>query len=348
MSVLRYVAIVCWIGMLSASVHAETLDEIRKHVKARCDAYSSVDCNWKVVSKFTESYGKRVRFDPFGDDLKAGSTERLPATQAWTASFQSAGPKLRLSHNQPLWSARESRLRKFPRTLVSDGTESRSLEVYDSHTQGIWTKAQNPVNVGFDRNFTPILTQFLALHYPIASLFNPDATPTIETGDLDGQACVVLRWNHPRQEVGGRELPKYALWLDPAADYSARRYTCTRAGVLENDIRIELGQRDGMWVPTRWQYYDRHSAAGELMAVHSSELLDITLNEPIDDSLFVLAYPRGTIISDQRAPSREKLQRRPTERTILIGSNQRTYEVTRQQRAKAGSTEALLEELEQE
>ena len=308
---------------------------------SRCEAYSTVDCQWKVASKFTQNFATRVGIDPFGDAREqAVSDKRLPATLVWTASFQSAGPKLRLSDNQPSW-GRELIFRKLPRILVSDGTESRSIRVTNSQTRsGLWTKAQNPRNVGFDQHLTPILTQFQASRYPIASLFDPEVTKAvIEKATWDGHQCVLLRWDHPRQQPGGRELSKYALWLDPAADYSVRRFITTRRGVIEFDIRIRLAEQDGLWVPKQWKWSDYHHPQGKLMAVHFAEMVDVRLNKPVDDSLFELPFPRGTLVSDQR----ERL-----DRELLIGSEERVYEVTSQQRAKAGSLEVLLEELERD
>ncbi len=337
---LRHAVIAICLGSVSTAVCAETLNDILERVATRSKAYSTVDCKWKVVSNFTESSGKRVGIDPFGDGRVAELKQRLPATIAWMGSFQSDGSKLRLSYDQPVWTFPEARLRKSAKILVSDGVESRSLDTDDSRTQATWTKAQNPGNVGFNPHLTPLYTQFRAFHYPIASLFPPESIDSkVEAGQWDGHECVVLRRNHPGQNVSGRELPVYTLWLDPKADYSVRRYTSTRGEVITHDIRVELAQQDGLWVPKRWQWFDYHDATGDLLAVHSSEILEISMNKPMADSLFELPLPRATIVSDQRAVPNRKL---------LIGNDQREFEVTNQQTAKASSLEALLQELEQE
>ena len=57
---------VAWLGMMIVNAQAETPVDILKRIEARCDRYATVDYKWKVVSEFTEHYGKRVQFDPFG------------------------------------------------------------------------------------------------------------------------------------------------------------------------------------------------------------------------------------------------------------------------------------------
>ncbi len=330
---IRPAIVVICLSVVSTIASAETLSEILNHVATRCRAYSTIDCKWKVESKFEESFAKQRNADPFGDDVAAvDSKQQFPATIMWMGSFQSDESKLRLSYNWPVWFFPDRRLRLRPRIVVSDGTEARSLDTYDSHSQSIWTKSQNPVNVGFDHHLIPLLTQFRAYQYPIASLFPPEAKDVkIDHEVWDGHECLVLR----RSSSGGSR--EFTVWLDPESDYSVRRYTSTRAGVIEHDIRIQLTKRDGFWIPERWQWFDYWNASGELCAVHSAVLLEISVNQPINDALFELSFPRGTTVSDQRVvPNRE----------LLIGSGGREFEITTRQLAKAGSSEALLKELD--
>ena len=336
MSMLRHVAIATVIGLMPAAVCAETIEEIRQHIQTRCEAYATVDCKWKVVSKFTKLYADWVGPDLFEDGVEVAS-QKLPATMVWLASFHSAGPKLCLSHNRPGWDFSKARLRRFPQTIASDGIESRSLQTFDSHTKGMLAKAQDFGIFGVDQNFSSVLNQFQASRYPVASLLDPEARVTISEDEWDEHKCLLLRWNHPRQKPGGRQFPKYALWLDPQADYSDRRYTSTLTGVGQSDIHIELGQQAGMWVPKRWRWFDYRSSGGNLIALHSAEMLSMKINQPLDDTVFGLPFPRATVVSDLReTPMRQ----------FLVGEKQRRYEFTREQRRMAESWEDLLQALE--
>jgi hypothetical protein len=320
---------------MSVSTQAETPPDILRRIVARCDRYKTVDFKWKVVSGFTEHYGKRVQSDPFGNGEHSEPSGKLPTTFVWVGRLQCDRSKLRLSYNPPVWSFPDSRFAKTQRVAVGDGTETSLLSVYDFHTQGIITKGQGLACLGYDHHFVPLITQFCVSQYPVQSLWpdpNYSANVTVGEGKWDDRECVVIRWSNR-----ARVSTDYALWLDPQADYSARRCTSTRGDQLRYDIRIELTQHEGLWMPKRWQWLDYDTPDGDLMAKHIAEVVDVSLNQPIKPSVFELKFPRATSVSDQRVNP---------PRRLLIGNGQREFEVTSRQTAKAESLEALLEKLE--
>lgn len=326
------VAVACF-GVMSVDARAETPSEILERIVARCDRYKTVDFTWKVTSRVTGLYGGRVASDPFGNGEQVEPRGKFPLTFVWKGQLQCERTKLRLSYNPPEWFFRDSKFKNTRRVAASDGTETRELSVYDTHTQGIITTGKGLACLGYDYHFVPLITQFRISQYQEQSFWpNPKYAENVTVGEgkWDDCECVVIRWSN-------RASTQYELWLDPQADYSARRFVSKRGDHLRTDVRIELDQHEDLWIPQRWWWLDYNSSGGELIAEHTAEVVDVRLNQPLDAAALAFKFPRATTVSDQRV--------KPPRR-LLIGNEQREYEVTLRQTSQAESREALLKELE--
>jgi len=321
---------------LASCAQASELAALRQQIEVRVAAYSSVDLEWNATTHFTTDYSRELGSDAFGraqvsDDL--GSS--LPATFRWSGKLQLDGAKMRLEYNRPAWMFHSSRFDTPTHVYVFDGQQGKSLQVYSEHPFGNQGKRADsmPDHVFFDLDFGPLIWQFRAFEHPrmsFARMFEGDVQLTDEVWER--RLCKVLR----ERRRGTTGVSESSLWLDPELDYSVCRRTRSRDGRLLNDLRIDLSGAAGLVLPTRLTY-ETYSREGRLLKTQQYEVVVAAVNQTMDPAAFELEFPSTTVVRDSRdetlttavsvPPSDAKLPRRRNARRVIVGANQREYEL---------------------
>ncbi len=112
---------------------------------------------------------------------------------------------------------------------------------------------------------------------------------------LNGVDCLVLRgaWG-----TGGERR----YWLAPSRDFAMVR----RAGYAGERLKyqVDVDYRPDSthgWVVSGWKSMSLNPKTGAVEIAARAAVTRVTLNEPIDAGMFVLSFPPGTKVTDERA-----------------------------------------------
>lgn len=314
----------------------DLLAKAKTEIEQRAKWFTTIDLTFKSTTTLTRA-GKKLDpnelQDPFGSNDGSPMYAKLPATFEWQARFRCDGTKLRLDNNRPGWIPRQLQFGLVPRVLVFDGVATKLFLTVAGERfpqQGFLWK--NQLHSAGTLEKSPLLWHFRAFAYPEVfgnEMFKPKVI--VSTKVLEGQPTVVLR--HTLKTRQSTIL--YALWLDPQLDHSVQRFAQFRDESVLDDLRVTNTRReDGLVVPTQWRSTEK---ADGITFATSATLISAEFNQAIDQAIFKLDFPEGTVVEAGRQDEKRKW---------MIGRGQREYPFTEQQAAQAGSAQKLQAVLE--
>lgn len=308
----------------------DDVGEVRRKIEERVSSIRTVDMTWKVTSLFTQEHGNQISSTPFSDE-KTETQGKFPATFQWKAHLWCDGPKLRLEHARPSWDFDRSKFGTPARILVEDGIVTKSLTTFkDGSFPNQAVIGNDPTHIIADMEFSPVLWHFRAFaHRGMLGdrFFESDAIISHEL--LDGRKMLVVKqMKRPRTETAMELI----LWLDPDAQYAVRRFSTLLNSRLRMDIHMDyMRTSDDHVVPEQWRL-EQYNDQSLLTASHSSRVLEMSINQRIEPTVFNLDFPVGTAITDQRGNQ---------EKYMLMGAGGHEYRTTPQKTGRAASPEVL-------
>jgi hypothetical protein len=128
----------------------------------------------------------------------------------------------------------------------------------------------------------------------------------------------------------------WTLKVRPDLNYAPTELTCSRNGQPLFDMKVELGRADnGIPVPRSWSL-SMLTEQGEIVEAVHATVLQCDLGTRIDDGLFNLEFPEGTIVRDVRP-----LAAGQPERLYLV-ANGREREVLHSELARDPTLDELM------
>ena len=322
--------------MATSHVQADDVSKLRAGIEERVKAFSTVDITWTVTSHFENAINKGDSKDPFGVTVTEPSVDGTPAAIfEWEARLRCDGSRLRLEYVRPTWDFGESRFTLPPRVFAFNGNVGRFLLTKEDASfpyRGV--VSDPPMQWGRRMDFAPLLWHFRGFAYPGMlgqRFFAADAEISREI--VGARPYIVIT----RRSGAGNSARNEVLWVEAEPPHSIRRLTQTQNEQLQCDLRVDHFQKvGGHVVPWQWSFEDCN-AEGIFRVSSRAKVLKALVNQPIEEGVFNLEFPPGTMVRDEESEGR---------RFIFIGNNRREFEVTPRQAADASSAEQLLRMLD--
>jgi hypothetical protein len=126
--------------------------------------------------------------------------------------------------------------------------------------------------------------------------FNLAAFKPCPSIQVDGHMCMGLM----AHVAGGANGLYRTVWLDPAMDYSVRRYVQSVGGkpVITLDITYDRDPKHG-WIPKRWSSIWMNPETDTLVMAENAEVTSYEINVPIPADEFKIEFPPGTNVHDK-------------------------------------------------
>ncbi len=218
-------------------------------------------------------------------EIRSESRNRLILHQA----------NLRFENNHPVWFMPTGKLRETSAVIVSASGLAKSLRPRgvsgDEAPSGRVAGAGDRMEVS-EPFLHPILFSFRGLDaetciYP-ATVIKPSGISL----PIDGASC--------RQYLLARGGQLATYWLDPAADFVARRCSeeVNKTLLYQINVQYRLDQKWGQ-VPASWtvQFYNKQ---GDLERTTRIDVETLRIGEPVPPELFNLQFPPETRVFDAR------------------------------------------------
>lgn len=146
-----------------------------------------------------------------------------------------------------------------------------------------------------------------------------------------------------RVQVNSPEGSIFKLWIDPAKGFIPIRRDTYHGGTGKLLRRVECNQFEkinGVWIPRKFSWNSPYLGWSEQYTVEQ-----VHVNTPIDEKLFDFAFPKGTIVRDEIAGLKYRIEDMPplSEDTT---SGQGSYAIEKNENGTNGSTLFTGEDLE--
>lgn len=140
----------------------------------------------------------------------------------------------------------------------------------------------------------PILWAFMPLESHGGGFAAKNLRVSSTKGRIDNRDCIIVN-----QEIGTVD-DRVSFWLDPELDYCIVRYDYKWRGntLSQIDISYEADTVAG-WVPVRWTVTSLEPT-GRPYRVIESTVTSYEINPSFADDEFVIDFPAGTIVTDNR------------------------------------------------
>jgi len=123
--------------------------------------------------------------------------------------------------------------------------------------------------------------------------------------DWEGKSVLIVgNTDYNDMLIDGRPVlgaTRMEFYLDPSRGYLPVRYLhMLPSGIVVNDIQIKYADQSGVgFFPSLVSWQSNVPVSGELMNYATVQLSSLTLNEPIDPSVFDLEFPPGYTLVDE-------------------------------------------------
>ena len=264
----------------------------------RRKASETVQASWRTTMRFSEAYpaGRTVR--PRGKDNQPnpqppGKVE-LPETGS---TISISGDRVRYDNRGASFVGDDKGV-DVPMSRAFDGSILTTLVNYSGVTD---RKPQGRV-AGADEFDSWGTIHLLPLFYAVRP-FHKDVFGTREewsllpeTARINNQECVVLK------SLRGREDPAaqiaVTVWIE-ANRLFPLRVTYENNGHVVAKCDMEFTRNEAAnWIPSSWSS-EIYTGAGEVLEASKNHLQSVSLNTPIDESLFLIEFPVGTVVIDK-------------------------------------------------
>ncbi len=208
------------------------------------------------------------------------------------------GEKARYESQGKQWYVNDHTLKEAHEIWTTDGKVSMGLttgEIVGKVPAGLIGKSASSLAVNVEAR--PLMIAFR----PVPCLLGTTAesrqrwtiAPRLER--LDGVDCVVLR----DARTQGSEM---RYWLAPSQDFAPLRYAVYQQGRIlrQCDMKYRQDAEHG-WVPAEWRSVELNRKTGAVDIQAHVVLKRVVINQPVDPGLFVLSFPPGTKVTDERA-----------------------------------------------
>lgn len=320
----------------ATQICAHELSELHDAIEKRTRSYSMVDITWTITSEYAEALNQSENYsDPFGTSgPKVAFNGQLPVTFKWQARFRCSGSKVRLDFISPNWSFGEEKF-NFPiNSFLFDGIEGRTLATYtDSPFPNRGTVARPPLPWGQRPEFIPMIWHFRGFDYPgnFDRVFFADDTVVARERSDDGESLVLTRRN-----IGSAVCS--ILHVDASYPHVIKQCSHSEDGQIRYETRVSGFQALGdSVVPQRWSVKSIDPTRSFRIS-SKAVVVRALINRPVDESVFSLPFPSGSLVSDHRGDYRKRF--------ILIGDGEREFEVSQRQVRDAVSAQQLLQLVE--
>lgn len=181
-------------------------------------------------------------------------------------------------------------------------SESEVLKILSAKGEGICPHGMESDNVARHSLFGESTIVPLVLIYRPFTHYLPDRQISVETTCLrecraapTPQALVSIAFWPARIP----DAIQY-VWVDPARKYLPCRCLVERSGNVIYDLSIEYREGEsGQWVPEKWNV-KRFGKDGRLESIRRTQVLEYSINRPVGDKAFDIAFPYGTWVNEHR------------------------------------------------
>ena len=180
-----------------------------------------------------------------------------------------------------------SRSKKLHEIQGSKGPPRGIIEAGRDFADEIWTPTP------YDAMWSMGLTNFKFDYY-----INPDFTTTTFDERTGFYIMTAKRDNNPDSSF-------LRLYIDPQKDYiPIKQEIVTSAGILWSRQECTNFKKtlDGLWIPYEYSWFSPEFNSNGRCLVE-----EITVNEPIADTLFDFEFPEGAIVTDNRIGAKYKV-----------------------------------------
>ncbi|HEV3146686.1 MAG TPA: hypothetical protein VGZ47_22560 [Gemmataceae bacterium] len=205
------------------------------------------------------------------------------------------GEKIRLEDNHPGWYDRGKDTYKRSRLSTFDGRTGQFLIESDySGKKAMMGGITNEVPWDVDM---PSLIPFFMSVCGLNKAFSPRTLgrlrPTGKIEKIGENSC-------ERYTLTGNGGSRMESWLDPKSDYCSVRIRQESNGkvIWLCDI-VNSGDEMHGWLPHSWVYQE-NSWKGKLFVTHKIEIVEMKINEPQPAEIFIVQFPAGCRVQDQR------------------------------------------------
>lgn len=185
-------------------------------------------------------------------------------------------------------------------TVVKGDTEAKTMKFAKNRDFSEGTLRASSPGIATFPTFRPLILTFRLLNQKMGGYDQSSFRLTEETGVVHGHECqlVVLL-----DQTTGRRV--HELLVDPAAEYSIRRYRLNYPnGAPWQQLDIEYTQdRKLGWIPRSWTTTTMDEA-GERLEFVDEELEFLKVNIGLSDEEFSVDFGPQTLVTDMRQGSR--------------------------------------------
>lgn len=231
----------------------------------------------------TDIYAEGASFSITAKEYQSTTVEEWDPGIYSQTTFETDGQRRRIvTESSPIDFGREPEF-AATETEVYDGETYRKLRLGDeprTFSSGI-IKHEDSTLAGAERILVGLL---------YVSVANEDLLDRVVLRDTESGfygLCTIA-------ENGGQVV----LWGDPARGYRIAQKDLLRDGECFLRWRVQLEERDGLWVPKRIDQYDVYQGVETI--VRSTEIVSIDRKPEIDSGAFQLEFPKDVRVTDLR------------------------------------------------
>lgn len=275
----RHITLSIFVGLLGLSAcnaHGPSLKKAIETWQGVAGQVKSFKCQLK--GRKTRLDGAGTRTDEFEESLIVEGFD---------------GKLVRHETDCPILVRDTGKFEKQRRTVASNNSDQHMLTEYSRSKRPIGNiTIPAPEMIIQQAHLWPLMIAFRGLTPAMGGFEKSSLSETERTGGINGESVRIIFVSEPG------EPPHRELWVD--SNGLVRRCDCITKGRVSCQIDIEYKAQDGTYYPCKWRSMLNRPTVGDITETEI-EVTSMEFNPKLTPADFRLAFPPGTIVSDDRS-----------------------------------------------
>lgn len=314
-----FLLLTCVVATPTATVHADTLEEVLAAWHARQNKVRSLNCEWTQDEFIPKGSSEPTRD---GGSPRPGVFPPKDTELVARFSFRLRNADARYEEDGEKWSeATKERIQQHHVISLLAG-EERDLwpEGISGFPHGTVWKDPPTAGLAMGRDLRALKLVFRPLGAEFNGYDNAKFTIASDTAPFNGRECHILSY----VPFKGHDL-KDEIWVDGSRQFVPVRYLIKRDGKIVTDLVITYEESAGDWIPSIW-IFKGMNLAGRLTEKFTANVSLCLINPSLSDKELTLDFPAGAWVHDQRSQESYILRKNGTKRMTRPNEGVKDYE----------------------